>query len=89
MGPQSEIILDGRTKDGTWVVVDEDEDIPLYDKDHFAVAINGERVEVDHVSRLRDGGTTTIHLADRNYILFPRKIGNPDRTPRYNGKPVT
>ena len=48
----------------------------------FGVWIDTEEVEVVRVDRLRDGGTTILHLAGERQIKFPRRVGDLDRTPR-------
>jgi uncharacterized protein YqiB (DUF1249 family) len=80
--------VDGATADGTRVRVVW-EDSP-YEAD---VWIDGEPAPLTGAPRhavrvFRDGGTIEISTV-HGTVRFPRRINDPDRTPRLNGKPIT
>jgi hypothetical protein len=87
------MILDGKTPDGTRVVVMREDSSPedlgaatAYGR--FGVEIDGEPVKIKRVSRLRDGGTTILSLVDGREIVFLNRIGTTDRTPKLDGEPI-
>jgi hypothetical protein len=72
---------------GHRVVVDTDGD-PYMPGAYVKVYIDRIPQNILRISRARDGGTTTIDLANGGQIVYPRKIGEKDRRPRYNGEVV-
>jgi hypothetical protein len=67
---------------------------PAYGR--WKVEVDGELVRVVRVERRRDGGTTILQLihdggawpADGYQLIFPRRMGSDDRTPRFAGRKV-
>lgn len=82
--------VDGTTPGGTRVRVTWPEGQPY----GAEVWIDGESVELDHsrgghaVSLYRDGGSINVRTV-RGSVFFPKRLRNPDRTPRFNGEPIT
>lgn len=73
------VIADELTADGTHVKVVQHSH--AYD---VTVWINGHEAKVVNASLYRDGGTRSYHLEDpAGELRLPRKIGNPDHTPRW------
>ena len=56
--------------------------------DPLRVEIDGISQAVERVDTLRDGGTRIVRLAGGRYVVFPRRFGDPDRTPRLDGVPI-
>lgn len=54
----------------------------------YLVEIDGEPVRVVRVNVLRDGGTVVLYLAGDRKIVFPRYLGDDDRTPRLDAEPI-
>lgn len=52
------------------------------------IAIDGEEATIERHEVLRDGGTE-VYATDRGMLIFPRKLGISDRTPRLDGEPLT
>lgn len=52
-----------------------------------SVKVNDEPVMVFRVTRARDGGTTYIHTS-AGYLVYPRRLGEEDRRPRWNNEVV-
>jgi hypothetical protein len=68
---------EGTTVDGVAIVV--------IHADHYRddeVFINGKPMLVRRANRFRDGGTT-VYETDGGTLTLPRRINDPDRTPRW------
>lgn len=79
------IELDGRTPSGTHVVVERFDGHPL----NVRIEIDGADVSIaERPTLLRDGGTR-IFRTSRGTLTFPHRLGDDDRTPRFNGESVT
>lgn len=69
---------DGTTDDGHRVTIDID---PYLHPMQAKVMVDHLALTVLDVSRMRDGGTTTIHTRIAT-IVCPRRLGSEDRVPR-------
>lgn len=80
---ERQTILDGTTATGRTVRVEVG--------DHYAdarIVIDGAEATLTERPRLyRDGGTTE-YRTDRGTVRFPRRIGDPDRTPHLDGERI-
>lgn len=59
----------------------------------YTVVVDGVEWRVDRVCLFRDGGSTTVEVMSpdglrEGVVRFPRRLNDPDRTPRWNTEPL-
>lgn len=55
--------------------------------DDVSITVDGVDAVVTRIALARDGGTIA-YSTDLGSLVLPHRIGDPDRTPRWQGQPV-
>lgn len=85
------IWCDGKTEDGTTVLVEQTREGGYRDTDQWRVLIDGSLVKVKAWTRYRDGGSTRLILWDDRQIYFDHSLHRPPGqhfAPTLDGEPI-